>query len=45
MSNYSSGRSISAARLSQRSGVSNSFGGYTKVNYGNGSFRMRPSGK
>lgn len=38
-------RNVSSARLSQKSGYSNSFGGYTKVSYGNGTYRMRPSGK
>lgn len=41
----SSSGGVSAARLQQKSGSNNAFGGYTKVNYGNGSFRMRPSGK
>lgn len=36
---------VSSARLNQKSGSSNSFGGYTKVNRGDGSFRMRKSGK
>lgn len=36
-----SSKGVSAARLHQRSGVSNSFGGYTKVNKGNGSFTMK----
>jgi hypothetical protein len=40
----SSARSVSAARLHQKSGTSNSFGGYTKVNRGNGSFMMKPIG-
>jgi hypothetical protein len=34
-------RGVSAARLNQKSGASNSFGGYTKVNHGDGSFSMR----
>ena len=40
----SSAKSVSAARLHQKSGTSNSFGGYTKVNQGNGSFTMKPTG-
>lgn len=36
--------SVSPARLHQKSGSNNAFGGYTKVNNGDGSFRMRPSG-
>jgi hypothetical protein len=38
-------KNVSPARLSQRSGSSNAFGGYAKVNYGSGTYRMRPSGK
>lgn len=34
---------VSAARLHQKSGTSNSFGGYTKVNNGGGSFTMKPT--
>lgn len=41
--NMSYNRNVSAARLSQRSGRSNAFGGYAKVNYGSGTFRMRPT--
>lgn len=37
----SSARTTSAARLHQKSGSSNSFGGYTKVNHNNGTFSMR----
>ena len=44
-SSNSSFRDVSAARLDQRSGSNNSFGGYTKVNRGDGTFRMRPTGK
>ncbi|WP_187994278.1 hypothetical protein [Schaalia sp. JY-X159] len=44
-SGKSSSRGVSASRLHQKSGASNSFGGYTKVQNSNGSFRMRPSGK
>lgn len=44
-SSYSSFRDVNAARLDQRSGSNNSFGGYTKVNRGDGTFRMRPTGK
>jgi hypothetical protein len=35
------GRGVSDARLHQKSGSSNSFGGYTKVNHGNGTFSMK----
>jgi hypothetical protein len=35
------GRGVSDARLHQKSGPSNSFGGYTKVNHGNGTFSMK----
>lgn len=35
---------VSAARLHQKSGPSNSFGGYTKVNKGNGNFTMQKTG-
>lgn len=40
-----SNRNVSAARLSQRSGTANAFGGYAKINYGSGTFRMRPTWK
>jgi len=36
---------VSAARLHQSTGTSNSFGGYTKVNHNNGSFSMRKTGR
>jgi hypothetical protein len=36
---------VSPARLQQKSGPSGAFGGYTKVNNGDGSFRMRKTGK
>lgn len=36
---------VSSARLHQKSGSSNSFGGITKVNHGNGTFSMRKTGK
>lgn len=36
------GRGVSSARLSQKSGTT--FGGYTKVSHGGGSFSMKPSG-
>ena len=36
---------VSAARLHQKSGASNTFGGYTKVNRSDGTFRMRKTGK
>jgi len=39
----SSSRSVSAARLHQKSGTT--FGGYTKAQKSDGTFRMRPSGK
>lgn len=42
-SSYSS-MGVSAARLHQKSGTSNSFGGYTKVNKGNGKFTMKMTG-
>lgn len=38
-----SSRSVSASRLHQRSGARNSFGGYTKVNKGNGRYVMEPT--
>lgn len=38
-------RGVSPARLHQSSGASNAFGGYAKVKYGGGTYRMRPSGK
>lgn len=37
-------KSVSSARLHQKSGASNSYGGYTKVNQGNGNFTMKPTG-
>jgi hypothetical protein len=37
--------SVSAARLHQKSGASNAFGGYTKVGNSDGTFRMRKTGK
>lgn len=42
-SSYSS-KGVSAARLHQKSGTSNSFGGYTKVNKGGGNFAMKKTG-
>lgn len=36
---------VSAARLHQKSGSSNAFGGYTKVHQPDGTFRMRRAGK
>lgn len=36
---------VSAARLSQKSGASNAFGGYAKVKHSNGTFSMRSTGK
>ena len=41
----SSQKPVSSARLHQKSGSSNAFGGYTKVNKGGGEVRMRPTGK
>jgi hypothetical protein len=41
----SSPRRVSQARLSQKTGSRHSFGGYTKVNTGNGSFSMKKTGK
>lgn len=40
-----SGKSVSDARLHQRSGVDNSFGGYAKINEGGGKFRMYRTGR
>jgi hypothetical protein len=40
----SSSKRVSSVRLHQKSGSSNSFGGFTKVNDGNGSFRMKKTG-
>ena len=48
---YSTGKTgaassgVSAARLHQKSGASNTFGGYTKVSNSDGTFRMRKTGK
>ena len=36
---------VSSARLHQKSGPSNAFGGYIKVNNNDGIFRMRKTGK
>ena len=41
----SSKSSVSAARLHQKTGSSNAFGGYSKVHNANGTFRMNKSGK
>ena len=41
----SSTRGVSPARLQQKSGAGSAFGGYMKVNHGNGTFSMRRSGK
>lgn len=41
----SSTKTVSSARLSQKSGTNNSFGGYTKVKLGNGEFTMKKSGR
>lgn len=40
-----SGKNVSSARLHQKSGSSNAFGGYTKVNKGGGNFTMKKTGK
>ena len=40
-----SSRSVSSARLHQKSGSNNAFRGVAKVNHGNGSFSMRKTGK
>ena len=40
----SSSKGVSGARLHQKSGASNSFGGYTKVNKGGGNFTMKKTG-
>ena len=37
-------KGVSLARLHQHSGSSNSFGGYTKVNQGDGKFTMKRTG-
>jgi hypothetical protein len=40
------GKTVSSARLNQKSGIGSSFGGYTKVNLGKGNFTMeKTSGK
>lgn len=36
---------VSSARLHQRSGSSNAFGGYAKIANNDGTYRMRKSGK
>lgn len=36
---------VGPARLHQRTGPEHAFGGYTKVNHGNGTFSMRKSQK
>jgi hypothetical protein len=41
----SSSRTVSAARLHQHAGASNTFGGVTKVNHNNGTFSMKKQGK
>ncbi len=35
---------VSPARLSQKSGLAHSFGGYTKINHRNGTFSMKKTG-
>jgi hypothetical protein len=42
---YGSAHGVRAVRLSQKSGSRYAFGGYTKVNKGNGSFTMKKAGK
>jgi hypothetical protein len=44
-SSGSSSRRVSSARLHQKSGSGNSFGGYTKVKQGDGAFKMRKTGR
>ena len=44
-SNARAAGAVSAARLDQKSGSGNSFGGYTKVNHSNGTFSMRRTEK
>lgn len=44
-SSGSSFREVSAARLHQKAGPSNAFGGYAKVKNADGTFRMKESGK
>lgn len=43
-SKSNSSRGVSASRLHQKSGAGNSFGGYMKVNKGNGNFTMKKTG-
>lgn len=40
----STSKGVSAARLHQKSGSRDSFGGYTKVNKGHGAFTMKKTG-
>jgi len=35
---------VTSARLHQKSGAGNAFGGYTKVNNGDGTFTMKKTG-
>jgi hypothetical protein len=44
-SRSSTTRTVSPARLQQKSGTSNAFGGYAKVNHGNGTFSMKKTQK
>ena len=44
-SSRSSSGGVSTARLHQKSGSSNAFGGYTKVSKSDGSFTMRKTEK
>jgi hypothetical protein len=38
-------KGVSAARLSQKSGAANAFGGYAKVKHANGTFSMKRAGR
>ncbi|MBP3043001.1 hypothetical protein KKR91_08285 [Arthrobacter jiangjiafuii] len=38
-------RTVSPARLEQKSGKANAFGGYEKVKHSSGTFSMRKTGK
>lgn len=44
-SGTSSKKSVSAARLHQKSGVKHSFGGVAKVKHANGTFSMKRVGR
>jgi hypothetical protein len=43
MAKHDDHRPVSDERLHQHSGSDNAFGGYEKVDHGNGSFSMRPT--